>query len=140
MFLDASIVVEILAREEDWQVQAAKLEPHHGRLVHSPMVRFEAVLALARLAQRKSDRSPDTEVFARVGQLFDEFVTGVGSKEIEISSEIGHGALYAASTYGKVVGHKADLNLGDCFSYACAKSLGIGLLYKGNDFALTDLA
>jgi hypothetical protein len=36
--------------------------------------------------------------------------------------------------------HKAGLNFGDCFSYALAKVSGETLLYKGNDFALTDLA
>ncbi len=35
--------------------------------------------------------------------------------------------------------HKAALNFGDCMAYALAKSLDAPLLYKGNDFALTDL-
>lgn len=35
--------------------------------------------------------------------------------------------------------HPAKLNLGDCFSYALAKSLQAPLLYKGEDFAKTDI-
>jgi ribonuclease VapC len=35
--------------------------------------------------------------------------------------------------------HPARLNLGDCFSYALAKSLNAPLLYKGEDFAKTDI-
>jgi ribonuclease VapC len=35
--------------------------------------------------------------------------------------------------------HPARLNLGDCFAYALAKQLDAPLLYKGNDFALTDI-
>lgn len=35
--------------------------------------------------------------------------------------------------------HPARLNLGDCFSYALAKSLNAPLLYKGDDFAKTDI-
>lgn len=35
--------------------------------------------------------------------------------------------------------HKAGLNYGDCMSYALAKSLDAPLLYKGNDFAMTDI-
>jgi ribonuclease VapC len=35
--------------------------------------------------------------------------------------------------------HQAGLNLGDCFSYALAKSLAAPLLYKGEDFIHTDL-
>ncbi len=41
--------------------------------------------------------------------------------------------------YGKGNGHPAQLNFGDLFSYATAKSRGIPLLYKGNDFAQTDI-
>jgi ribonuclease VapC len=35
--------------------------------------------------------------------------------------------------------HPAGLNFGDCFSYALAKSLSEPLLFKGNDFRLTDV-
>jgi ribonuclease VapC len=37
-------------------------------------------------------------------------------------------------------GHPEALNVGDCFSYALAKSLGAPLLFKGNDFTRTDIA
>jgi ribonuclease VapC len=45
----------------------------------------------------------------------------------------------AAKQYGKGNGHPAQLNFGDLFSYATAKSRGLPLLYKGHDFAQTDL-
>lgn len=35
--------------------------------------------------------------------------------------------------------HRAGLNLGDCISYALARSRGLPLLYKGDDFAKTDI-
>ena len=41
--------------------------------------------------------------------------------------------------YGKGNGHPAQLNFGDLFSYALAKSRGVPLLFKGDDFALTDV-
>jgi ribonuclease VapC len=59
---------------------------------------------------------------------------------VPITREIGDLALQAFEKYGKGRGHKAQLNMGDCFAYACAKSLGVPLLYKGDDFAKTDLA
>lgn len=34
--------------------------------------------------------------------------------------------------------HPARLNFGDCMSYAVAKALKVPLLWKGNDFDLTD--
>ena len=36
--------------------------------------------------------------------------------------------------------HPAALNFGDCFAYALAEATGEPLLFKGNDFALTDVA
>lgn len=35
--------------------------------------------------------------------------------------------------------HRASLNFGDCCAYAIAKTLGLRLLFKGNDFPLTDI-
>ena len=35
--------------------------------------------------------------------------------------------------------HRARLNLGDCFAYALAKATGEPLLFKGEDFARTDI-
>ena len=35
--------------------------------------------------------------------------------------------------------HPAALNFGDCFAYALAKAAGEALLFKGNDFAQTDI-
>jgi len=45
----------------------------------------------------------------------------------------------AFSQFGKGR-HPAGLNYGDCFSYALAKALGEPLLYKGSDFAQTDVS
>jgi ribonuclease VapC len=55
-----------------------------------------------------------------------------GTAEIEAA----HAAFIA---YGKGSGHPANLNFGDLFAYALAKVRGLPLLYKGNDFAQTDI-
>jgi ribonuclease VapC len=50
-------------------------------------------------------------------------------------------AAYAAFVaFGKGNGHPAALNFGDVFSYALAKTRGLPLLFKGRDFAETDIA
>jgi ribonuclease VapC len=50
-------------------------------------------------------------------------------------------AAYAAFVaFGRGSGHPAALNFGDVFSYALAKVRGLPLLYKGGDFAQTDIA
>ena len=48
-------------------------------------------------------------------------------------------AFAAFMAYGKGVNSKARLNFGDCASYALAKTRGVPLLFKGNDFAATDI-
>jgi ribonuclease VapC len=35
--------------------------------------------------------------------------------------------------------HRAGLNFGDCFAYALSRATGEALLFKGQDFALTDI-
>jgi ribonuclease VapC len=41
--------------------------------------------------------------------------------------------------FGKGSGHPAQLNFGDCFAYALAKDKAEPLLFKGDDFARTDV-
>ncbi len=48
-------------------------------------------------------------------------------------------ALEAFKRYGKGRGKPAVLNYGDCFVYALARELDAPLLFKGDDFALTDV-
>lgn len=59
-------------------------------------------------------------------------VVSPGDQELDI-------ALEAFIAFGKGSGHPAQLNFGDLFAYALAKSRGVSLLYKGNDFARTDI-
>ena len=48
-------------------------------------------------------------------------------------------AIEGFAKYGKGR-HPAALNFGDCCAYALAKSMNLPLLYKGQDFAQTDIA
>jgi ribonuclease VapC len=63
-------------------------------------------------------------------------------KDLEIDvdrANAGHAAALAAYlSFGRGY-HRARLNLADCFAYALAKALDAPLLYKGDDFALTDI-
>jgi len=65
---------------------------------------------------------------------------GLRRFEIIPPSRADMDAAYAAFlAFGKGSGHPAALNFGDVFSYALAKVRNLPLLYKGNDFAETDL-
>lgn len=57
---------------------------------------------------------------------------------ISVTAENAESARRAWRRFGKGR-HPAGLNFGDCFSYALAKTTGEPLLYKGNDFAQTDI-
>lgn len=142
MFIDASVIVAILGREPGFQEIVRRLASTDGAFFVSPLVTFEASVALARLKVPKGTRGakPSPELLRRARAAVDAFIEDLGAEEVAISPEIGRHALDACAVYGKAVGHPADLNFGDCFAYACAKSLGVPLIYKGDDFARTDLA
>jgi ribonuclease VapC len=69
---------------------------------------------------------------------FDRFVQAVGIEIVPVDVETARGAREAYGAFGKGR-HPAGLNFGDCFAYALAKRTGEALLFKGNDFARTDI-
>lgn len=142
MFVDASVIVAILNKEPGWEELEKQLSAVTKPIYVSPLVRFEAVQGLARAAAEciKKNTKPTPDMLSHARRLVDDFATEIAAKDIMISVDIGNGAIDASMKYGKAVGHNADLNFGDCFAYACAKAHRLTLLYKGNDFLLTDLA
>lgn len=138
MFVDASVVVAIINREAGFKEIIKRMEAHQGKFDVSPLVKFEAVAAIAR--SRSGKARPTPEQFEAAGVVVENFFRSINANEIMITGTIGNKALAVAARYGKFVGHEADLNFGDCFAYACAKAFNSPLLYKGDDFAQTDLA
>ncbi|GLQ55229.1 type II toxin-antitoxin system VapC family toxin [Devosia nitrariae] len=141
MFLDASALVAVINREPGWQELLKHLSDVQKACFVSPLVRFEATLAVARAIATSGGSAikPTADTLASARELVDDLLEELEAEEVPISPEAGDIALDAAMTYGKAVGHPADLNFGDCFAYACAKVHGVGLIYKGDDFAQTDL-
>lgn len=140
MFLDASAVVAVLLDEPEAPGLLKAMEAARGALRFSPVVRLEATLALVRVRVERRGKGPATaEDFARAGELVDGFIAASEAQEMHITSTMGKEAIRALSVYGKVVGHPAQLNMGDALSYACAKAYHVPLLYKGDDFKQTDL-
>lgn len=142
MFVDASAIVAVINREAGWPEIAKRLADVQGACFVSPLVRFEAAVAVARAAASVGGgvARPTPELLTAARALVDDLVAEIGAREIEISAAIGEAALDAATTYGKAVGHPTDLDFGDGFACACAKACRVELLYKGEDFARTDLA
>ena len=129
MFVDASALVAILLDEPERASLSDRLEDSPVRLT-SPVAFFEAAVALMRHS-RVSRRIAERDVRDLLGKATIEI--------IPITDEIGRAALAAFDRYGKRSGHPAQLNMGDCFAYGAARILGVPLLYKGDDFAKTEL-
>ena len=60
-------------------------------------------------------------------------------QRVPFTHEMFEPAVQAFHSYGKGRGHPAQLNFGDCLSYAVAKAHRVPVLYKGDVFALTDI-
>lgn len=69
----------------------------------------------------------------------DDFIRDSEIVAVPATLDHAHLARLAFRQFGKGMGHPAQLNFGDCFAYALAKSLDAPLQFKGGDFAKTDL-
>lgn len=128
MFVDASAWTAMLLEEPEAEAFRTKLADAPAVLT-SAIAGWETVRAVSR-----ATTLGQIEAAGRLGDLqstFDARLVPIAEAEQAL-------ALDAHARFGKGV-HPAKLNMGDCFSYACAKAHGVPLLYKGGDFALTDI-
>ena len=125
--VDASAVCAMVFGEVDRPTFVDALRRVPEGAVISPVNRWEAAVTIAR---RRAGQDPEQtlqDLFRRTGIS----VAEIGAVEADL-------AFGAWRNFGKGR-HPAQLNLGDCFAYALAKSRGLPLLYKGDDFAKTDV-
>ena len=122
--VDASALVAIGLPESDRRVFEEALARSDGSYL-SPINYVEALMVLTRYG-----------VISGV-DAFDGWLRLIGV-EVAEPEGLGQGAASAYLRFGKGR-HAARLNLGDCFAYALAKTLDAPLLYKGDDFAQTDI-
>ncbi|WP_426231837.1 type II toxin-antitoxin system VapC family toxin [Pararhizobium sp. DWP3-4] len=131
MFLETSAIVEYIAEEPRANEMADRLSATTSPLVTAPTVLFEAAVVLSR--KRKCS-------VAETKTLLLDFLEAMDVSVIPITPEIGFAAIDAFARYGKGRGHPAQLNFGDCFSYAACKAAHVPMLFVGDDFTKTDLA
>lgn len=125
MILDSSAIVAVLRAEPDAPQFANAIASVKVRRV-SAVNYVEAAIVIDRGGDAVATRK--FENFFRASQISVEPVT---PRQAEI-------ARYAYRDFGKGR-HKAGLNFGDCFAYALAKEMEEPLLFKGKDFAHTDV-
>ncbi|KQZ54146.1 twitching motility protein PilT [Rhizobium sp. Root149] len=76
--------------------------------------------------------------FSNAADIVSRFVDAPNIMPIAFSEKHFREAESALDRYGKGR-HSANLNMGDCFSYAVAAVAKAPLLFKGRDFSQTDL-
>lgn len=130
IFVDSSAIVAMLAAESDATSLAKKLESDRERISAGHVI-LEASMRLATLLG-----ITPTAADALVTRLLREAEVAI----VPITEDIAHAAVAAFERYGKGRRTKANLNFGDCLSYACGKIHDARLLFKGGDFAHTDIA
>lgn len=124
--IDTSAFAAILFVENDASRFADVLAAHAGAGVMSAPTLLESHMVVeARLGPAG-------------GALLSELIRGNGVEVVPTDERAITIAMTAWRRFGKGT-HGAALNYGDCFSYALAKGRGIPLLYKGRDFAQTDV-
>ena len=123
--IDSSALVAILRDEPERRLLIDTIVDH-GEPCISAATYVEASMVME---LRLGDRG---------GREIDTLIEDVGIAIVPFDQAQAKVAREAFRRFGKGR-HRAALNLGDCFAYACARALDIPLLCKGDDFPLTDI-
>jgi ribonuclease VapC len=126
VIIDSSAVLAILFAEED--------APDYARAIEAAETcRISAANWLETAIRVDLGGSPIAS------NAFDDLVREAGLIVEAVTAGQVEVARRAYRAYGKGTGHPASLNFGDCFAYALAKEAREPLLFKGTDFARTDI-
>lgn len=125
MVIDTSALAAIFFMERERDAFLTAIASSETRLISSATLLETGIVVEGRQGEA-------------AGREFDLFVVRAALEIVPVDAEQTELARSGWRKYGKGH-HPAALNLGDCFSYALAKSTGEPLLAKGTDFALTDI-
>jgi ribonuclease VapC len=125
MVIDTSALIAMLNDEPEAERFEAAVEADHVRLMSTASYLESAIVIETRFGE-PGGRELDLWLHRAVVDL------------VGVDADQADAARVAYRLYGKGR-HRAGLNYGDCFSYALAKVSGQLLLFKGDDFACTDI-
>ncbi|WP_018318875.1 type II toxin-antitoxin system VapC family toxin [Bradyrhizobium sp. WSM2793] len=126
MVIDTSAIVAIALNEDD----AADIE----RLIVDDPIRLISAATVLEATMVIETRLGDSG-----GREFDLWLVKLGAEIVAVDAVQVDAARRAWRRYGKGR-HAASLNYRDCLSYALAMTRGEPLLFKGEDFAKTDIS
>ncbi len=126
MIIDSSVIVAVIVHEPDARAFAGII-----RTAPSRKLSAASYVELAAVVDGRRDPVLSSAV--------DQLLTAWRIEVVPFTVGQARIARVAYQQFGRGSGHPARLNMGDCFSYALARDLGEPLLFKGNDFALTDI-
>jgi ribonuclease VapC len=126
MVLDTSAIVAAIAAE-------ANAVRFRNAMLEAPSLVISAVTVLECRIVLQSRYGP-----AAVAE-FDDMLARAAIAIEPFNARMAQAAFDAFRRYGKGQGHPAQLNILDCAVYALAKIRGEPLLFKGDDFATTDI-
>lgn len=126
MVIDTSALVAITLREASRQSLLERIEAAAKRAISSVSLLEAGMVLRARMGE---------SAVPLLYQLIEE----MGSEVVPFDGLQARLAVVAFGRFGKGMGHRAQLNFGDCAVYALAESRGEPVLATGNDFAATDL-
>lgn len=124
--VDTSAVMAIVLDEPDARTYRARLKAASRAVISSVSVVEARMLAYGRSGPRAV-------------VLLDDLLRLPGFEIVSPTEDDVAAAFAAFVAFGRGSGHPAGLNFGDVFAYALAKTRGLPLLFKGNDFSETDL-
>ena len=124
--VDTSALVAIVLNEPEAPIFLSRLKRASRALIGTVSVVETRMVVYGRLGHRAAVLLDD---LLRI-PAFE--IVALGPTEMEA-------AWRAFIAYGKGSGHPAGLNFGDIFAYAIAKVRHLPLLFKGDDFAQTDI-
>jgi ribonuclease VapC len=125
MVLDTSAILAVLLGEPDAEVLEARIVEDPVRLISAASLLEASIVIESRLGEAG-------------GREFDLWLQRAGVETAPVDAEQADVARRAWRRFGKGR-HPASLNHGDCFAYALALVSGEPLLFKGDDFAKTDI-
>jgi len=126
MVIDTPAIFAAIAAEPDHIRYEDAIKNADMRLISAVTALETQMVLLSRLGPTAVDR-------------FRDLLTQAAITVVPFDAPLAEAAFQAFRRYGKGRGHPAQLNIVDCAAYALARAHGLPLLYKGNDFAHTDI-